>query len=650
MRIAEANGYTHFRWLEKMQKQVCGGLPINGVAAMEVLAAMVGRPSGDVDRLGGIEVTSDRYRLTRSQEVQAVSLNQRSPKVCPECLAERRMLPATWDLALWVGCPVHGRELVADCAGCGEPLSWSSGQVDRCCEGFPLADRRGPVLGAQSLDFMRALAAKVGVDAPPPSAGPAALTSGMSADQLSRLARHLGAMAEWGTEVPRHETARRLGMKAAVAIVESTADVLCGWPQSFHLFVDRLAAGDAKEDVRFRGSLGWLFRSITTTLHDDAYRPLHREMDLHAREAFGLWSSALARCDPQQEEMVGHHAAASELRVNPRVLAEWLATGSAAGERLRDGARVRWLVRRSEVSRLAAELGAHRNWYGLRPGHGLFTLKEAAAMLGLDSSTVGLLVASGLLQPGHPQGQKPNNRNATFMPASAVRDLLRHFEDLAANACAATLPGFSNASHPALRTARDLGRITDWKMPEVLAFLVNSGLAPAAIDPSSTGLARFLFDREGYKEALAAEAGMASFMTMAAAANALRTSDRVVKRLVARNVLQARLVRVRAEPVIWIDASGLVPSGYCGRHRATAAQAWHTALRPDRSPRRARCGLHGRRLPEAPRCRAAPTASKAVIRHRLPHGPIGAIPPETCFRAVKRPMVRARRAVRASAR
>lgn len=51
-------------------------------------------------------------------------LHLAAPKVCPCCLKERALLPAAWDLTLWVACPEHSKSMLHRCPECSQPIRW----------------------------------------------------------------------------------------------------------------------------------------------------------------------------------------------------------------------------------------------------------------------------------------------------------------------------------------------------------------------------------------------------------------------------------------------------------------------------------------------------------------------------------------------
>lgn len=66
------------------------------------------------------------------EEIQAWYIDLSSAKICPLCLAEKPYLPATWDLTLWISCPIHDKLLVHTCPHCGSRLRWKRRDLRSC--------------------------------------------------------------------------------------------------------------------------------------------------------------------------------------------------------------------------------------------------------------------------------------------------------------------------------------------------------------------------------------------------------------------------------------------------------------------------------------------------------------------------------------
>lgn len=420
IRVAEANGYPHPRWLNHLGSGEKVLHFADSPATLQRLIAMTGCPLEFIDRLGTVQSGRVHYRLMNAQQVAVGVLNRSSAKVCPECLIERRMLSSAWDLKFWIGCPLHGRRLLDDCEGCESPLSWNRGRVDRCCETHPLTVRRGAMLDTHSVDLLRVFAQKIGIAAPPPTPELAELTAAMDIEQLSTLVTHLGLLSKWRADVPKNEATRLPGNGSAIHFLAVAAEILCKWPTSFHGFVDRITAGRREHDINFQGSLRKLVESLTKALAGDAFCFMRRELEVYARCAYGLRSSTLSKVDARQDEFLSHNAAATELNVHFETLARWLACGTASGMQLRSGRHKRWFLSRSEIDRLAEELGSVKNLDGFLADNGLVTQTQAATILGLQSHMTREIFSDCLVAKTDLPLTRICTRKARLIPRSAV--------------------------------------------------------------------------------------------------------------------------------------------------------------------------------------------------------------------------------------
>lgn len=73
-------------------------------------------------------------------------------QICPECIAEGRPVPCSWDLKDLTACPRHGTKLLRKCDSCALSLTWSCAPEDRCACGKPFSEMAS---GLDSLMAMR---------------------------------------------------------------------------------------------------------------------------------------------------------------------------------------------------------------------------------------------------------------------------------------------------------------------------------------------------------------------------------------------------------------------------------------------------------------------------------------------------------------
>lgn len=116
-----------------------------GEAEWERLAARANLPVEALDELA-TKPTGDQARALTpylGTKLKWTHLLRERIRLCPKCIAERRMLPAVWRLLHWTACIEHGNYLVEAC-DCGQRLDYSTRGMDpfTCRCGRPFAEIR----------------------------------------------------------------------------------------------------------------------------------------------------------------------------------------------------------------------------------------------------------------------------------------------------------------------------------------------------------------------------------------------------------------------------------------------------------------------------------------------------------------------------
>lgn len=123
LRLAEVNGHTGIG-----RTFAVAGLTRNDLAWTNLDLARLAAPIGcPVETLEAIAYKhrSDDDRVFRilGHEVALQDLSLSKAKVCPECVEELGYIEATWDLTLFVGCPVHKRACLWFCGKCKKKVA-----------------------------------------------------------------------------------------------------------------------------------------------------------------------------------------------------------------------------------------------------------------------------------------------------------------------------------------------------------------------------------------------------------------------------------------------------------------------------------------------------------------------------------------------
>src|SRR6516162_6039363 len=134
-RVASAHGYDSPQWLVNLAG-------FSGPSAALDPENHV-RPLAHVLRLEPEEWWAMSYRPVKGtgrfaqrafygRTVRGDQFNYRRPRICPQCLRERPVWWAVWDLGLVAACPFHCCLLVNQCPAYGKKLVWRRPAVERC--------------------------------------------------------------------------------------------------------------------------------------------------------------------------------------------------------------------------------------------------------------------------------------------------------------------------------------------------------------------------------------------------------------------------------------------------------------------------------------------------------------------------------------
>lgn len=581
LRVSEANGFSQNRVLQKAYPEI-GHVTADGPGGLRALASLCRCDEGCVSRLGPAVLPESSCSVPGRRKVGA-RVRDWMPKVCPGCLSEKAFLPWVWELEMWVGCPVHERALISDCEGCGGQLSWARSRVDRCCDAFPLAARRGGALSENSLSLLRVFASKADYPAPPAGEALQQLLAGTDLRDLSVLVKHLGLFAMWNGAIPKYQARKVPRVQPASEVFGWAADILCGWPGRFHDAIDRAVNARGEGAVKFRGALGRLFYILTRTLPGEGTAFVRIALEEHGRRKYGIFSTALANRDPRQTSLVKFQDARMQLGIAAPTLLNFLNSGFAAGEKLMVGARSRWWLAPSEIARLADVLGPSPGLQSYLSSKGAVSNMEASALLGVSSKTVASLIHAQMLAVYQREGRQHGVRNVSLITLQSLLGLLRRFS-----------PATDEQGIPILASGE--ARSTDWKgisalrmvtgadMATTLATIERNGLSPVAFDPSRKGLHRSLFSLDAYRKAIARIADP-SGMKLDAVMRVLAVSAPGVDELVNSGMLTVfGSNRKKKGRTIDHDSVGrfldcYVTSGLLAREHKTAARRVNIVLR-----------------------------------------------------------------------
>ena len=404
-------------------------------------------------------------------------------------MAERQHLPAVWELSLWTACPLHGCRMVCECQACGKALSWSRKRLDRCCDGTPF-DLFGVVPAPKAtVQLLRRLASVLGFQAPAVTDTIiASLTDGLSAMEICELVWLLGRL-----EAGRSATAEKLSLPNAAEVVEAAALILSGWPDAFHIVLERVYAARAVSAVSMKCSLGPLFRRIYSHRSSsnrqsakllfvyEEFRRFNGQRNgwAHSRSYLPAGAGATGRA------ALGELS--SRLGVNWRSVCRLVRSGMVPSVQhsfgrkknvvIVDTVQFTEAVGRAGLTAECRRRATETEACGSRP---------VQVLLGVSEAVVEQFHDAGLL--GEPVPLAFN----MFISGKAVGRLLTRLEDLAA--AAPRLLGYLSATAGKRRKITRMSFV-DHTPAECLRAVLEGRIAPVGVIDGETGLKRFSFDR-----------------------------------------------------------------------------------------------------------------------------------------------------------
>ena len=368
------------------------------------VAEWVAIPAETVAGLGSVALASGGLRVSSSEFSESRAFDFAHPKVCPRCLAEKRLLPSAWDLVLCVACPVHGTEMVHRCPGCKNPLSWRRPFVDRCCEEFPLTACLPPSVEPAVVALVELLARRSGAVSPSAPEGGFSRMRDLTVWELSCLIMELDVLARFGARPKARDRLRPLSSKQAMQAVSTAAKLLSDWPAAFHRLLDGAVAVSAAHDKPAGKSTAW--QDLKALIRDgDGFEFIRSELRSH--------------------QLADPHFL-SEARVFSILLAPYGLQGAPS---VADGLSIQ--PRPNDFVSSSSE----------SPAYDSITSRQAAAVLGLrTASGPEQLMAVGLLQGARVASWYSSGGTEMTYSMSSVRSLLDRLERAVSDGAAAGGP------------------------------------------------------------------------------------------------------------------------------------------------------------------------------------------------------------------
>lgn len=227
-RLAAMNGHESPPFVQRKD-------PRNRAICTLDFAALLSLPEGALNgRLYKASPGHGRGTL-RGAPISNWQLSLYWPKLCPECLAEKQVARAEWDLKLWVTCPKHELQLIDKCPKCSERVRWSRPSLCHCkgCGfDFRMAPRMTPLRPLITLASLIEISIHHGPARHLPSIDTAFVE--LEPVPLLQFCRLFG----------HHRSGPMATNLAPAEIALRAAKVIEGWPLTLYARFDRILASE----------------------------------------------------------------------------------------------------------------------------------------------------------------------------------------------------------------------------------------------------------------------------------------------------------------------------------------------------------------------------------------------------------------------
>ena len=543
-RVVQAHGYDNPLWLAQLAGLSVGELEqrdhahdLAHVLRLEPREWLV-MPYRHVKGIGRF-----RQQAFCGQTVRTDQLNYRRPRICPECLRERPVWWAVWDLALVAACPKHGCLLINRCTACGKNLVWQRPAVEKCRCG---ADLRAATSEAANPDLV-AMSTLIYLAAgfPPGAAAKLALEDyhfppdlrRLALGSLLRLIRFLGLTMDKDRLRWKQRPFPRTDLLTAIQAGRAAILILREWPRSFREILRRMLPPDPDNPatLNFSEIFGNFYRHLFHVLPRREFGFLH-----DACEGFVIeeWKGLIrgqhrhfSKATRQNSPWVTVNAAERLARTYGDRITDLVRQGRLEGIFLSSrpgGRRTECWIRRESLNQWIAARDAELAQYMSRP--------EAQRVLGLKNVTVQAVAEAGLSR--YVQGPERNFPYGFHFLREDILKIRHAFEKYPVPVREYSKPGELIALRHALKDY--LGR--DSGLPAVIRAVLDGALAPAAYTGRFPGITGYLFPSEQlrrYRPVPDVEAPPEGFLNYREAASALGVKAPVIRAMVAQRILSA---------------------------------------------------------------------------------------------------------------
>ena len=419
--------------------------------------------------------------------ITADALNYGRTRVCPDCLRERAVCWAVWDLGLVSACSKHRCYLIDQCPACGRHLRWRRPSLCRCRCGVDLrtvpADQAPrDLLAIQALIYQASGVALT--DRAQEDLGAACLAPELQRLELGSLLRLVlfaGSIGDEGWLRPKQRPFAATDLTGAKNVGREAAALFKEWPRPFHEALRHMLPAEVEDPstLNFSRIYGNFYRHLFRVLSDDEAAFLRQEFE---RFVVADWKG-LIRGNHRYFSPTVHahshwmcaHDAEKLARTSSNRIMELVRSGQIDGLFVKVSTRTECWVKRESLSGWIARRDSELTRYMLRP--------EVEQILGIKNITATSIAEAGAIRHLHgPTCDFPIG--VTYFLREDVIRIRDAFEKSAAPVCDYVKPGSLIALRHAVKNF--LGRGPG--LASVIRAVVNGAIAPVGRTPQFRGI------------------------------------------------------------------------------------------------------------------------------------------------------------------
>lgn len=286
LRVSEHNFYERLHWTTALAN-ISSAENKSAFMLMAEQAEDIARVTGgNPDVLASMGYTGSIFKGERmvtgfgGMKLPAISIEYKTPKVCPDCLLETPYIRQVWDLSMLTVCPHHGTRLVNTCPDCDKPITWNRANVESCdCGGdFSFAQSMPasePMVGLSRI-IWNALAStceKLDVLGVYPEA-----LETMDYMAVAKVCAYLDGVIMDDTMISSAKL-HGVDLYARYAVLETGAEILWDWPQNWHALIQQTIDEnhDGKKGLGLQKTFGKMYVHLFAKENDGVFGFLRDE-------------------------------------------------------------------------------------------------------------------------------------------------------------------------------------------------------------------------------------------------------------------------------------------------------------------------------------------------------------------------------------